>query len=85
MVRTLSPAKVFSKNDKNVIGYGERVFNEATAGDGMIEIEIPISYEGYPADKAVNIICVASASIGGDYYTGSTKSEMYLDDIELIY
>lgn len=85
VVRTLSPAKVFSKNDKNVIGYGERVFNEATAGDGMIEIEIPISYEGYPADKAVNIICVASASIGGDYYTGSTKSEMYLDDIELIY
>ncbi len=85
VVRTLSPAKVFSKNDQNVIGYGEHLFNKATDGDGMVQIEIPISYDGYPADKAVNIICVASASIGGDYYTGSTASEMYLDDIELVY
>lgn len=84
VVRTLGPS-LFSKNDKNVIGYGQKVFSEATAGDGLIEVEIPISYDGYPLSKAVNVICVASSSIGGDYYTGSTKSEMIIDDFELLY
>lgn len=84
VVRTLGPS-LFSKNDKNVIGYGERVFKEATAGDGLIEVEIPISYEGYPEVKAENIICVASSSIGGDYYTGGEGSQMIIDDFELLY
>ena len=74
---------LFSKNDPNVIGYGEYVFNSATDGEGMIEVLIPIDYT---SDKIpTNVLVVASASKGGDYFVGSTTSVMYLDDVELVY
>lgn len=73
--------KLFSKNDENVIAYGERVFTEATGG--MIEVEIPLEY--FKTDvKASNIILTCSASKYGDYFTGG-PSVMYVDDFELIY
>ena len=73
----------FKSTDAKVIGYGERVWTSATAGDDLIEFEIPIDY--YRNDvKASNIIVVASASRYGDYYTGG-PSVMYLDDLELVY
>lgn len=73
--------KLFSKNDENVIAYGEHVFTEAT-GD-MIEVEIPLEY--YKTDvKASNIIVTCSASKYGDYFTGG-PSVMYVDDFELVY
>ena len=31
------------------------------------------------------IMCTASASIGGDYFTGGSGSKMWIDDLELIY
>ena len=75
---------LFSKDKPNVIAYGERIFTEATAGDGMIEFEIPIEY--YKTDiKPSNIIVVASASRYGDYYTGGQSSTMWLDDLQLVY
>jgi len=78
IVRTADPANwLFSKDKPNVIAYGERIFTEATAGDGIIEFEIPI--------KPSNIIVVASASRYGDYYTGGQSSTMWLDDLQLVY
>ena len=77
-------AQLFNSNGDNVIAYGEHVFTEATSGDGLIQIEIPIEYrkEGI---KPANIIVVASASRYGDYFEGAAGSVMYLDDIELVY
>lgn len=77
-------AQLFNSNGDNVIAYGEHVFTEATSGDGLIQIEIPIEYrkEGV---KPANIIVVASASRYGDYFQGAAGSVMYLDDIELVY
>lgn len=73
----------FKSTNANVIAYGEKIFTEATAGDGLIEFEIPIEY--FKTDvKAANIIVVASASRYGDYYTGGS-STMWLDDLELVY
>ena len=85
IVRTADPANwLFSKDKPNVIAYGERIFTESTAGDGMIEFEIPIEY--YKTDiKPSNIIVVASASRYGDYYTGGQSSTMWLDDLQLVY
>ncbi|MDE6854501.1 MAG: DUF4493 domain-containing protein [Muribaculaceae bacterium] len=79
-----SKAQLFDSNGDNVIAYGEHVFTEATSGDGMIQIEIPIEYrkEGV---KPANIIVVASASRYGDFFQGAAGSVMYLDDIELVY
>lgn len=73
----------FKSTDHKVIAYGEKVFTEATPGDGLIEFEIPLDYHRTDV-KASNIIVVASASRYGDYYTGG-PSVMYLDDLELVY
>ena len=67
-----------------MIAYGEHVFSEATSGDGMVEITIPLDYA--IKDKVPsNIILVASASRYGDYFTGGSGSTMWVDDIEFIY
>lgn len=84
VIKTKSPAKLFDKNSSDVIAYGEIVYNEATAGDGMIEFNIPLTY--YRTDvKPSYIMCTASASKGGDYFAGGNGSVMNLDDLELVY
>jgi len=75
---------LFDPNGSNVIAYGERIFTEATAGDGLIQIEIPLDYKRTGVTPS-NIIIVASASRYGDYFQGAAGSVMYLDDIELTY
>ena len=77
-------AQYFDKNQSNVIAYGEKVFDSATPGDGLIEFEIPIEYFT-TARKAAYIVCTLSASKGGDYFAGAENSVMYIDDLELIY
>ncbi len=78
-----SERQLFDRNGSNVIAYGEIVFNEATAGSGMVEFTIPLSYNRTDV-KPSYIMCTASASIGGDYFVGG-PSNMWLDDLELIY
>lgn len=78
-----SDRHLFDKDGSQVVAYGEHVFTEATAGDGLIEIIIPIDYKRTDV-RPSNIVLVASASKMGDYFTGG-PSVMYLDDIELIY
>ena len=78
-----SDRSLFDKNGNQVVAYGEHVFTEATSGDGLVEIVIPIDYKRTDI-RPSNIVLVASASKMGDYFTGG-PSVMYLDDIELIY
>ncbi|MBD5224646.1 MAG: DUF4493 domain-containing protein [Bacteroidales bacterium] len=74
--------ELFSKDDSNVIAYGERVFTEATSG--MIEVNIPLEY--FKTDvKASGIVVTCSASRYGDYFSGGRGSVMYVDDMELVY
>lgn len=75
--------QLFDKNGSNVVAYGEKVFTEATAGDGLVEFVIPIDYRRHDV-RPSNIMVVASASKMGDYFTGG-PSVMYVDDVELIY
>lgn len=67
----------------HVIAYGEKVFESATAGDGLIPFEIPLEYRHYDR-KAANILIVCSASKAGDYFVGG-NSTMWIDDFELVY
>lgn len=78
-----SEQSLFKKDDEQVIAYGEHIFTEATAGEGLIEVTIPLDYKRTDV-RPSNIILVASASKMGDYFTGG-PSVMYLDDMELIY
>lgn len=75
--------ELFDKNDANVIAYGEKVFEGATAGSDMVPFEITLDYRTEDV-KACNIILTISASKGGDYFTGG-PSVMYVDDLELVY
>ena len=76
-------SELFSKTDANVIAYGEKVLTDATSGDAMVQITIPIEY--YRTDlKASNIVLTAAASRYGDFFTGGS-SVLYIDDIQLDY
>ncbi len=53
---------------------------------GWTLIEVPVTY--YPeheGTRPTHLLLIASASKYGDYFTGSTQSVMYLDDLELVY
>lgn len=78
-----SERNLFDKNGANVIAYGEKVFEGATAGNDMVPFEITLDYRTEDV-KACNIILTISASKGGDYFTGG-PSVMYVDDLELVY
>lgn len=77
-------AQLFNPNGSNVVAYGEKVFDSATPGDGMIEFEIPLN-DVNGSLEVKNIVVVASASRYGDYFTGGRGSTMWLDDLELVY
>ena len=75
--------RLFSKTDERVIGYGEIIWTESTAGDGWVEFEVPITYNRDVNPSAMLIVC--SASYWGDFFTGGDGSTLYLDDLELVY
>ena len=75
--------QLFDPSSSNVIAYGEQVITESTEGNGFVKLEIPIIYSSDRKPK--DIIVVGTASKYGDYFTGSTSSTLWLDDIELIY
>lgn len=83
VIKTSDTSTLFSPDKPQVIAYGEHLFTEATPGDGLVEVVIPIDYKRTDV-RPSNIVMVASASKMGDYFTGG-PSVMYLDDVELIY
>lgn len=72
----------FRPNGKDVVGYGEYVMSQNV--DEWTEITIPITYTNKDI-RPTHLLVVCSASRWGDYFTGSTRSEMWVDDFELIY
>lgn len=71
-----------NRNDSRIVAYGIKV--QKTAQDGWVEFDIPLDY--YQLDvKPKYLIIVAAASKYGDYFHGSSKSVLYLDDFELKY
>lgn len=70
--------------DPNIIAYGELPTKDCVTTSGWKEFTIDLKYRDLTRQPKY-IIVVASASKYGDYFTGSSKSVMYLDDFELIY
>ncbi|MCF0174591.1 MAG: PCMD domain-containing protein, partial [Bacteroidales bacterium] len=52
--------------------------------DGWIEVEIPLDYRSVTR-RPTHIIVSAASSILGDYFTGSSTSILWLDDLKLEY
>ncbi|MDE6772524.1 MAG: PCMD domain-containing protein, partial [Muribaculaceae bacterium] len=91
-VRTGSDRKLFSpepdgNSDARVVGYGQVTWDSNYGADGSLEmLEIPIEYNSIAKTvKPTHLIIVCTASKYGDYFCGSSKSVMYVDDFELVY
>jgi hypothetical protein len=67
--------------DPRVIGYGSLESSDNVAEWTHQTIDIAYRSERTPT----HIVVVASASMYGDYFTGSTSSVLTIDDFELIY
>ncbi|MFI3280625.1 MAG: PCMD domain-containing protein [Rikenellaceae bacterium] len=82
IVDTRDKSTLFDPTSDSVISYGELIFTESQ--DEWVEFTIPLNYSSTSLIPT-HIVIVASASRYGDYFTGSTQSVMWLDDIELLY
>lgn len=76
--------ELFSKDDSNVIAYGEQIWNGDTAGEGLIEFTINLDYKRLDVVPSF-IVLTCSASQYGDYFVGGEGSAMWIDDLELVY
>ena len=48
-------------------------------------MELPIEYKEGATTKPTLLVLTFSCSGYGDYFTGSTDSYMYIDDVEFVY
>lgn len=72
----------FDPNSEAVIAYGEMPLTASV--EEWTEFTIDLDYRA--TDRIpTHLIIVCSASRYGDYFTGSTKSVMWLDDFELLW
>ena len=83
---TTKDKNLFDKNDEKIIAYGEWDITSTVQGTdgGLMEFEIPLDYRSLDRIPTY-IVIVASASKYGDYFTGSSSSTMWIDDLELVY
>ncbi len=81
-VDTRDESTFFDPHGKDVVAYGELILKESSSE--WTEFVIELDY--VRTDRVpTHLFIVCSASRYGDYFTGSTKSVMYLDDFELLY
>lgn len=74
------------ENDPNIIAYGQLPDAEAVpTNDEWKEFTVTMTYKDLTPQTQYYLIIVCSSSKYGDYFTGSTGSTMYIDDLELIY
>ena len=82
IVDTRDRSTFFNPTAKAVVAYGELLLSQSV--EQWQEVTIPLNYTTTSV-VPTHIIIVCSASRLGDYFTGSTKSVMWLDDMELVY
>ncbi|MFQ8805067.1 MAG: PCMD domain-containing protein [Alistipes indistinctus] len=68
----------------HIIGYGDLLIEQSQSSWTSVDIPDPLP-EQVRLRKPNVLILTASASYRGDYFEGSTDSNLYLDDIEFIY
>lgn len=73
------------EKDTDIIAYGRLDDTEAVTTNGWKEFTLDFKYKTLEPLDTYYLIIVFSASKYGDYFTGSTSSVMYVDDLELIY
>lgn len=91
-----NPETASSVNEGKVIGYGSLLVTETTAAgvngadeNGWVELTLPICWydtaAANPSASNFSIVISAASSAYGDYLTGSTGNELYIEDFEWVY
>lgn len=73
------------ETDKRIIAYSRMDDADAVTTNGWKEFTLDFKYRSLESLGTYYLIIVFSASKYGDYFTGSTGSVMYIDDLELVY
>lgn len=81
-VNTTQKETLFNPKSEAVIAYGSYVSSETVPE--WTKIEIPLEYNAVDR-KPTHIIVSCAASMLGDYFTGSSSSVLWLDDMKLEY
>ena len=81
-VNTTQKETFFDKDSEGVIAYGSYVRDSST--DGWTDVEIPLEYRSTSRVPS-HIIVSCAASMLGDYFTGSSTSTLWIDDVRLVY
>lgn len=81
-VNTIDKSTLFKPDSDAVIAYGS--WNSTSSTDGWIEVEIPLVYASVTR-RPTHIIVSCAASALGDYFTGSSQSVLWVDDMRLVY
>lgn len=78
---------LFDPNGQYVLAYGQMLFTgEYGSSSAMRQFEITLQYnDAARLQRASHLVLCCSASQYGDYFTGSSSSVMYVDDLELVY
>lgn len=89
----VEPSGMWNPADANrfaegpVLGYGQQIITETT-GD-WVELTIPLSWydkaAANPSSAKFSLVISCATSMRGDYLTGSSKNEMYVDDFQWVY
>lgn len=82
-----SPDNRSATDEGAIIGYGIHYITESTPGDTMADTTIPIQYYDTQArpEAQYKLVISCSTSLYGDYMTGCSSNELYLDDFEWAY
>lgn len=95
-VNTTDKSTFFDPETSSVIAYGyfsaDKSSNQwsgcpyvvGSDADGWMELEIPLDYRAIDRKPTHIIVSFASSALG-DYFTGSSQSRLWIDDIRLIY
>lgn len=81
-VNTTKAETFIDPNAEAVIAYGS--FETDSSTQGWTDIEIPLDYRT-SSRVPTHIIISCASSKWGDYFTGSTKSTLWVDAIKLVY
>ena len=81
IVDTRDKGTFFNPESDAVVAYGEAVYDKSF---GWTQFEIPLDYN-LTSVLPTHLVIVCTGSRFGDYFTGSSNSCMWLDDLELVY
>lgn len=82
-----NPADAKSFDEGAVLGYGQRIITEST--DGWVELTIPVQWydkeAANPSSAKFSLVISCATSVRGDYLTGCSTNEMFVDDFQWVY